>query len=175
MILASTSPAPDPLLPVREALLARARADAERLLADVDAEGAAIIARAQAEADAIRAEARAEGEADAAAVLVAERARVRRQARAVVLAAQRQSYEGMRARAVEQVATLRGDPGYGRWCDGLRDEVRAALGPEAVVSEHPEGGVLGESSGRRVAYTLVALAERAVDALGTDVEGLWTA
>ena len=174
MTVAFTSAAADPLLPVREALLACARADAERLLAEVDAEGDAIIARAQAEADAIRAEARAQGEADAAAVLVAERARGRRQARAVVLAAQRESYAGLRTRVVEQVATLRGDPWYAAWCDGMREEVRSALGPDAVVSEHPEGGVLGEASGRRVAFTLVVLAERALDALGPDVEGLWT-
>lgn len=174
MTLASTTDVPDPLLPVREALLARARADAERLLAEVDAEGEAIIARARVEADAIRAEARAQGEADAAAVLVAERARGRRQARAVVLAAQRESYAGLRARVVEQVATLRDDPGYAAWCDGLREQVRAALGPGAVVSEHPEGGVLGEASGRRVTHTLAMLAERALDALGPDVEGLWT-
>ncbi len=174
MTLTSTTAAPDPLLPVREALLARARADAERLLAEGDAEADAIIARAHAEADAIRAGARAQGEADAAAVLGAERARARRQARAVVLAAQHESYEGLRARAVEQVATLRGDPGYATWCDRLRKEVRAALGPDAAVSEHPEGGVRGEATGRRVEYTLVALAERALDALGPDVEGLWT-
>lgn len=166
--------APDTLLPVREALLAHARADAERLLAEVDAEGDAIIARAQAEADAIRAEARAQGEADAAAVLVAERARARRQARAVVLAAQREGYAALRARALEEAATLRADPAYATWCDGVRENVLAALGPDAVVTEHPEGGVLGEASGRRVAYTLPGLAGRALDALGTDLEGLWT-
>ncbi len=170
----SATVTPDPLVPVREALLARARADAERLLAEVDAEGDAIIARAQVEAEAIRAEARAQGEADAASVLVADRARARRQGRALVLAAQREGYSGLRARVVEQAATLRGDPGYATWCDRLSEVVRAALGPDAVVRELPEGGILGEAPGHRIAYTLVALAERALDALGPDVEGLWT-
>ena len=174
MTLAPGTAAPDPLLPVREALVARARADTERLLAEVDVEGDSIVARARAEADNIRAEARAQGEADAAAALVAERARGQRQARSIVLTAQRESYAGLRAQALEQVATLRGDPGYATWCDGLREEARAVLGPDAVVSDHPEGGVLGEAAGRRVAYTLVVLAERALDVLGADVEGLWT-
>ena len=174
MTPATVTAAPDPLLPVREALLARARADAERLLAEVDAEADEIVARAEAEADAIRAEARAQGEADAAAVLVAERARARRQARVVVLAAQRESYADLSARAAEQVATLRADPGYASWCDGLRENARAALGPAAVVTEHPGGGVLAEAPGRRVAYTLVGLIEQAVEALGPDLEGLWS-
>ena len=149
-------------------------ADAERMLAEADAEVEATVARARAEAEAIRADARTQGEADAEAVLVAERARARRQARAVVLAAQRESYAALRARAVEQAATLRADPGYAAWCDRLRERIGDELGPDAVVSEHPDGGVLGEAAGRRVASTLVGLAERALDALGPDVEGLWT-
>jgi vacuolar-type H+-ATPase subunit E/Vma4 len=171
--LAFPTAAPDSLLPVREALLAHAGSDARRLLAEVDAEGDSIIARARAEAEAIRAEARSQGEADATAVLVAERARARRQARAVVLAAQRESYTALRARVVEEAATLRLDPAYATWRDGLGERVRAALGPDAVVTEHPEGGVLGEAPGRRVAHTLAGLATRALDALGPDVEGLW--
>lgn len=164
---------PDPLVAVREALLARAAAEAERLLAEADAEADATLARARTEAEAIRAEARAQGEADAAAVLVAERARGRRQARAVVLEAQRESYDALRARALQQTLALRADPAYAPWCDRLRQHVHAVLGADAAVTEHPDGGVLGEASGRRVAYTLTGLADRALDALGSDVEGLW--
>lgn len=69
---------------------------------------------------------------------------------------------------------LRADPAYVAWTDRLRDELRAVLGPEAVVTEHPEGGVVGETPGRRVASTLTGLADRALDALGSDVERLWS-
>jgi vacuolar-type H+-ATPase subunit E/Vma4 len=164
---------PDPLAPVREALVASARADAERLLVQADAEAEVILARARAEADAIRADSRAEGEADAASALVTERARSRRQARAVLLAAQAQSYARLRASAVEESATLRGDPAYGPWREDMSERIRARLGEDAVVTELPEGGVRGEAPGRRVEYTLGGLAEQAVEALGSDVEGLW--
>lgn len=174
MTAAAPTTPPDPLLGVREALLSRAHADAQRLLAEVDAEADAIIAGAQAEADTIRVEARAQGEADAAEVLAAERARVRRHARAVVLAAQRDTYDELRSRVVRDLPTLRADPAYATWRDRLGEDVRAVLGADAVVTEHPAGGVLGEVAGRRVAYTLVGLADRALDALGADVEGLWS-
>jgi vacuolar-type H+-ATPase subunit E/Vma4 len=158
---------------VREALLAAARADAERVLADTDAESAEMLARARAEADAIRAESRAQGEADAAASLVTERARSRRQARTVLLTAQAESHAALRARAVEEVSTLRADAAYPGWRDRMRERVRAALGEDAEVTELAEGGVRGEAGGRRVEYTLGGLAEEAVAALGPDVEGLW--
>ena len=165
---------PDRLRPVGAALLARARADTERTLGDVDAEAAGVLARAETEAEAIRAEARAQGEADAAGVLVTERARARRQARAVVLAARREIVEELRTEVLHELPELRADPAYGPWRDGLGDRVHQVLGADAVVSDHPDGGVVGEVAGRRVAYTLVGLADRALDALGSDVEGLWS-
>lgn len=163
----------DPLRPVRDDLESRARADAERLLAGADAEADALIARARVEADTIRAQARAQGEADAAALLVAERARARRQARAIVLAAQRDTYDELRSGVLAALPALRADPAYAAWCGRLRQSVRGVLGPDAVVTEHPDGGILGEVAGRRAAFTLVGLADQAVDALGSDVEGLW--
>lgn len=166
-------PTDDLLVPVRAALLAEARAEADRLLAQVDAEAAATIARAEAEADGIRGEARAQGEADAAAVLAAERARARRQARAIVLAAQRDVYEDLRASVLRRLPALRAEAAYGAWRDRLRERVHTELGADAVVTEHPDGGVVGELGGRRVAYTLAGLAEQALDELGEDVEGLW--
>jgi vacuolar-type H+-ATPase subunit E/Vma4 len=165
---------PEALRPVGSALLARARADADQVLAAADAEAADLLARAQAEADGILAEARAQGEADAAGVLATERARARRQARAVVLAAQRDAFEGLRVQVLAEVPALRGDPSYAAWCGTLGDRVRAVLGADAVVTEHPDGGVVGEASGRRVAFTLEGLVDQALDALGADVEGLWS-
>jgi vacuolar-type H+-ATPase subunit E/Vma4 len=165
---------PEALRPVGSALLARARADADRVLADADAAAADVLARAQGEADAILAEARAQGEADAAGVLATERARARRQARSVVLVAQREALEALRSQVLMRVAALRDDPAYPAWRDRLGDRARAVLGPDAVVTEHPDGGVVGEASGRRLAFTLEGLADQAIQALGVEVEELWS-
>jgi vacuolar-type H+-ATPase subunit E/Vma4 len=165
---------PEALRPVGSALLARARADAERTLGEADAEAADAVARARTEADAILAEARAQGEADAAGVLATERARARRQARSVVLAAQREALEALRSQVLMRVGDLRDDPAYPAWRDGLADRARAVLGEDAVVTEHSCGGVVGEAAGRRLAFTLEGLADQALDALGSDVEGLWS-
>lgn len=164
----------DPLAPVRETVLTRARADADRTLAEADADAAAILARAQSEADAILAEARDQGESDAAQVLAAERARVRRGARAVVLAAQREAYDELRSRVLQALPALRDDPAYGPWRDRLADHARTVLGADAVVSEPAEGGVVAEANGRRALYTLGGLAGRVIDAIGPDVERLWS-
>src|SRR5512145_470506 len=86
----------DALAPVREALLRRAREDAQRLLADADQAAAATLAAARHEAAEIRAAARAQGEADAGSVLAGERARLRRRARAMTLGAQGAAYEQLR-------------------------------------------------------------------------------
>ena len=168
------TPVDEPLEPVRQAILAAARADAARLLADADTEATAAVARADAEAARIRTSARAQGEADAEAVLVAERARARRRARALVLAAQRAAYEELRDRVAGALPGLRAGAGYAGWRDGVGEQVREMLGEGTVLSEHPDGGVVGEAPGRRVAVTLTGLADEAVDALGADLEGLWS-
>jgi vacuolar-type H+-ATPase subunit E/Vma4 len=174
-VTASAPPAPpDPLAPVRQALLDTARTEAARTLAEADADCASVLARSRAEADTILAEARARGEADAADLLAAERRKARRQARTVVLAAQRAAYDQLHAQLVVGVQALRRDPAYARWREQVTEQVRAALGPDAVVTEAPQGGVLAESGGRRAATTLADLAERALDRLGPDLAGLWS-
>jgi vacuolar-type H+-ATPase subunit E/Vma4 len=164
----------DPLAPVRSELLARARADAERVLAEADADAAATLAEARNEANATLEAARAEGESDAAAVLSAKGARDRRRARAIVLAAQREAYDKLRSQAVRALSAIRAEPGYGPWRDRLADHARRVLGSDAVVSEAPGGGVLAEANGRRAAFTLAGLADRVLDDMGADIEGLWS-
>lgn len=154
--------------------MAHARADAERVLADGDADAAATLAAARSEANVILEAARAEGESDAAVVLSAKRARDRRQARALALVAQREAYDNLRSQVIQALSAIRDDPGYARWRDHLTEQARRMLGPEAVVSEAPEGGVLAEANGRRVVYTLVGLADRVIEEMGADVEGLWS-
>ncbi|MGZ4610155.1 MAG: hypothetical protein ACXV2H_07855 [Actinomycetes bacterium] len=163
----------DPLAAVRAALLAAATADAQRVLAGVDAEVAEARAAAEERAAALRDAAAAQAAADAATIAAEARARARRQERAILLAAQRSAYEQLRAQARAAVRDLRRDPGYPALLTRLTAAARQRLGPTALVREHPDGGVLAEDGGRRLSLTLDAATDRAVDALGAEVEQLW--
>jgi len=159
--------------PVRDLLLARARAEADRTRAEAAAEAGAVLAEARDQAAAILAEARKRGATDGAEVAAAERAAAVRRARGVLLAARRQAYEALRRQARAAVRELRQDPGYPRLRRRLARLALEQAGPHAVVREPPEGGAVAEAPGRRVDCSLDALADRAVDALGAEVEGLW--
>lgn len=158
------------LQPVRVALIHGAEADAERELVQARQTAGAELAEAWATAAAILERAADAGRVDADAVIAAERTAARRSARAVELAAQREVYEELRRRVAAAVARLAEDPALrGR----LVAAVRARLGPDATVLEAAGGGVVGVAAGRRVDLSLVAVAERAVDALGGEVCELW--
>jgi vacuolar-type H+-ATPase subunit E/Vma4 len=161
------------LAPVRRRLLARVGADAHHARAEAAAEAGVVLARAREQAAAILTQARARGETDGAAVAAAARARSRRDARGLLLAAQHQAYEALRQRARAAVRELGEDPGYPRLRQRLERLAREQAGPHATVSEPPERGVVAEAPGRRVDCSLDTLADRAVDALGAEVEGLW--
>jgi vacuolar-type H+-ATPase subunit E/Vma4 len=163
----------DPLAVVREALLDNARRDAAATLADADAAASAVVAQARAEADALLAEARSRGEDDGAAVLAAEWARSAREARGLVLAERRAAYDALRQRARDLVSALREDPSYPALLEVLRQRVSRELGPDATLREHERGGIVGESAGRRVVFTLDDLADGIVDQLGDDLDELW--
>jgi len=163
----------DPLAPARTALLDEARKDAGDLLADADAAAAATVAAAREEADAILAEARARGVADGAILLAAERARTARDARAVVLAERRAAYDRLRLQARDAVSDLRLEPSYSHLLEALRARARRDLGSGASVREQKRGGIVAESGGRRVEYTLDALADTIIERLGDDLGELW--
>ena len=165
----------DALEPVRTALLARARADADATTARAEADAADRLAEARTEAAAILAAARSEGEQDAATVRARAAARAHREARETVLRAEREAYGRLYRQARTGVAALRADPRYPALVERLRDRARAQLGAEAVVREHPDGGVVAEVPGRRLDLSLPALADRAVDDLGAEVTRLWRA
>jgi vacuolar-type H+-ATPase subunit E/Vma4 len=171
-----TSPSPGAggaLEPVQAWLLAAAHAEAERLVAEADADAERLLQGARVEADAILAEARAQGTAEGSALVVAEQARARRLARRLVLEAERQAYDELRARSRAAVRALRQDPGYPALRERLARLALAAAGPGARVSEHPDGGVVAEAPGIRVDCTLDGLAEQAILALGGEVAELW--
>ncbi|HEY6707666.1 MAG TPA: hypothetical protein VJB61_08730 [Actinomycetota bacterium] len=171
-----TTPSPGAggaLEPVRAWLLAAARAEAERRRAEAAADAERQVAGARAEADAILADARAQGTAEGSALAAAEETRGRRLARRLVLQAEREAYEELRARSRAAVRALRQDPGYPALRERLNRLALAAAGPGARVSEHPDGGVVAEAPGLRVDCTLDGLAERAIAALGGEVAELW--
>jgi vacuolar-type H+-ATPase subunit E/Vma4 len=171
-----TSPSPSAsgaLEPVRAWLLAAAHAEAERLVAEATADAERLLAGARAETDVILAEAREQGSAEGSALAAIERARSRRLARRLVLQAERQAYEDLRARSRAAARALRQDPDYPVLRERLTRLALGAAGPGARTSEHPDGGVVAEAPGIRVDCTLDGLAERAIAALGAEVAQLW--
>lgn len=163
----------DPLGPVRQALLDDARRDAEAMLADADAAAAGFAEEAAAQARAMRESARALGEADAEATVRAERTGARRRARALLLRAQRDVYDEIRRRALQQAGSLRDDAAYAQAVEGLTTQARAVLGPEATVTEHPSGGVVAELGSRRLSFTVEGLVDEAIGSVGDELQGLW--
>lgn len=157
------------LEPLRAALIARARADADRLCADAETAGRELLAGAGEEAEALLAKARAQGETDAAAMFASEMDRARRSARGVVLAAQRAAYNELRQRALTAVRGLLSDPARRA---RLATVLRSQLGDQAVIHEHSDGGIVAETSdGRSVDASIEKLVDNAVGEL--DLEQLW--
>ncbi|WP_169947057.1 V-type ATP synthase subunit E family protein [Microbispora sp. H11081] len=163
----------DALEPVAEALLRQARQDADAVTHAARRGAAQTIEDARRQAREIIDAAREQGEAEGKAYSAATRARSARQARRTELAARRDALEELRRRAGEAVRALRDEPGYPRLVERLAELAREAGGDDLVVREHPGGGVVAEGPGRRVDCSLEALAGRAVDALGAEVERLW--
>jgi vacuolar-type H+-ATPase subunit E/Vma4 len=163
----------DPLEPVRRALSAAARLDAETTLAQADADAAAVLEEATQRALAIRADARALGEADARERVRVDRAQARKDARRLMLEAQRQVYADLRRAVLTRVAALRREPGYDTAVARLTARAREALGPDSTVTASPTGDVVVESRGQRVTFSLDALVDEVIASFGTELEGLW--
>jgi vacuolar-type H+-ATPase subunit E/Vma4 len=163
----------DALQPVRAELLRAARADAAARLTRAEQDAGAVLDEARARAAAILDEAREQGEADGTAAARAARTRARRTARSRELALRAELYQQLRARVTERVRNLRDAPDHPALRERLTTLARRLLGPEATVVDHPDGGVLGRSEGRRVDLSLGALAVRTLDRAGREVETLW--
>jgi hypothetical protein len=159
------------LHPVREALLARARADARAQLEEADRDAECAVDEARAQVGQLRADARRGGAADAQQVRAVELAGARRRARAQVLAAQREAYETLRRQVRE--ALLAAVPPE-RLAAALAARARAVLGPGARIRERPDGGVIGVEAGRQVDCSVDALVDRALDTCPGRVNGLWS-
>lgn len=162
------------LQPVRDALLAGARRDAEELRAAAERDAAGALAGAQREAERLMAAARAEGEAEARRVAAKELARARREARQLVLAARCAAGERLAAEARRAASDLRHTPGYRELLDGLARLARTQLGGEAIVVVDEEvGGLVSTLGSRSVDYRLPAVASRCLAQLAGEVDALW--
>lgn len=153
--------------PARRSLLERVHDEVERLLAEADERAAEIVAHADAEGEALVARARAEGEAAAALEGAQEQAQARRAARSAVLGARKVLYDELQRGARAGVLELRGPA----LLDRLETVAREQLGADAVVTR--ADGVRAVAGARSVDYTLEALATRALEELGAEVERLW--
>jgi vacuolar-type H+-ATPase subunit E/Vma4 len=153
----------DPLAPVRQALLAAADRDAAAVRARARCTADQIMHDAVAQAEAIRADAHRQGSAAAARTVVVERAHARRAARATVLRAQREADEALVTAARAAVARLVDDPDYPRLRAGMVRAIHRALGPDADIRAHPDGGVVGLAGPRRVDFSLRGLADRVLE------------
>ena len=128
------------LAPVRAYLLRGARAEADRIVGQARSQADQALRQARRDAEQAVRQAREEGKAQAAPAAAAERARARERARSIVLGAQRQACEDLRAQvlaAAGRCGTNRVTsgwwPGSARWPRAPPDPARPSsrTGPEA--------------------------------------------
>ena len=162
------------LQPVRAEILRRVAADAERLIADARDEATRIVEQARETARQITETARVAGESAAALVVAEQGAALERTLRRELLAAQDNAYQQWRRRGTEAVLRLRDEPVYPRWRDLLRGNASAVLGADAQMIDDPDGGVVAQLGHRQMDLSLSAIAERALDRIAPEVDGLWS-
>ena len=174
MIALDTARVRDALAPLHAELLRRADVEADRIMADANAEARDVLDRAESEAQRIIDSARAAGAAEASMAQAAERARTRRAHQSDVLAAQRTAYEQLRRRATDAVhrfATSRVTRGC---ASGWRQEQPTFSAPTPSSPEDSAGGIVAEAAGRRLDLSLAAFAARAFERIEADIDGLWS-
>jgi hypothetical protein len=119
--------------------------------------------------------ARHEGARQAEVEMGLTAAREGRDARGLVLGAERDAYEALRAEVRTAALAIRQDPAYPRLLDCLERTARAQLGRDVRIERDPPevGGLVATNDERRVDYSLPALGERCIGRLGQDVQRLW--
>lgn len=158
--------------PVRAEMLRQAAQDAAEAVTRARDDAAATITRARQEADAAVAKARADGAAQAGPVAMAELSRSRQVARSVALGADVTIRDEVVRRIKDAVLALRDEPDYPLLRERLGELAARVTGPGAVVTEHPQGGVIARADGVTVDCSLPRLANRAIAALDTRIAAL---
>jgi hypothetical protein len=160
------------LEPVRIALASAADARAASTVVAAGSTAAALLTDARLAAEDAVARAAAEGAADARAAAIAELARSRRAATSLVLEADLATQRYLAGRIRAAVLSLRDQPGYPLLRDRLSEMAAGAAGPGAVLTDHPDGGVIATAPGVVVDCSLGKLADRAIAALGARIAAL---
>jgi vacuolar-type H+-ATPase subunit E/Vma4 len=160
--------------PVREALLAQAEVEAERIVGQAEQRAAALVAQAEEQKAALVHRARAEGETAAELEAAFELTQARRTARTLILESKRAVYDDARREARVAVQRLRSGPRYDELLERLAARALEELGPEVELElDPPDGGVIGRVGNRRVDHTLPALVERCLAEHAAELERLW--
>ncbi len=164
------------LEPVREALLADAEDQAERIIAEAVRDARELTDTAKDETDAAVEQARRLAERSARALADQGLARLRTETHRRVLERQQQILQQLIDTVHESARELRTDPRYPALLDELESMARNQLGDTAALDRDasPDGGIVGEADVQRVDYRLTALADRALETLADDVVELWT-
>ena len=159
----------------RSRRLGSAEARGATLIADARTAAAARHEAGRGSADEILTAARRAGEADADREADAQLAEARRDARRLVLEAQRDVFETFSRLSSDAVLALRERPDYGAMLDRLEARAVADLGKEVRITRDPPaaGGIIGEANDRRVIASLTAFADRCRQELGARIEDLW--
>ncbi len=162
------------LEPVRAALRAAAERESAEVRAGAESEVTQLRENADREAARIRADAVAEGTAVARGSAALRAARTRREAHEIVLDRQNQVRAALVAAVGAAASALRADPRYPALLDRLTERARELLGPQAVVTEGPEGGVVAERGSRRLDLSLPSVAEATLESMAPEVSALWS-
>jgi len=163
------------LEPVSEALVATARLAAEQQRADAIEDVRVELSRARAEADRLLAEARVQGASAAELVASLQLVEARRQAREMVLGARRRAYEALREDAIGALA-LRATTTEGRMlADRLSALIEERLGRDTSIDQ-AERDVLvveAQSGNRRAAIGPAMLIDHVLLSMAEEIEELW--
>jgi vacuolar-type H+-ATPase subunit E/Vma4 len=161
------------LEPVRKALRTTAEKQAAELRDGARRQASVLVDGARAEAAGLLAAAAQEGEAAARSEAALRSARARREAHELVLAQRSSLRLELHRRVREAAVGLKSDPRYAKLVTRLTEQCMELLGPDATVSESPEGGVVAEAGSRRLDLSLPVLAEISLDSIPGARE-LWT-
>ena len=163
------------LAPLRERLLADAQATLSGILDAARDQAGVTRTAAEVEAVRIRAAAAAAGEETARSEAALRSARARRQGHQAVLESRRALRDEVGRRVRESAIALTADPRYPALMERLRARAVEVLGPDVVVTEGPDGGLVAVAGSRSLDLTLPTLAEAVLGAMAPDVSGLWAA
>ncbi|GAA1469452.1 hypothetical protein [Microbacterium thalassium] len=160
--------------PLRNAIAADAERRADEIREGADEECAAVLQAAHQEAARIVDAAIADGRAAGEIVARDASARARRGASGQVLARREAARQQLRDAVMRAARGLAHDERYPDMRRRLEARGRALLGPDAVVTEHPAGGVVVEAGSRRLDLSLPALAEETWERMPEEMRGVWS-